>query len=304
MLKNRNELGVNLKYLLINETDKKYGLWVNTVGSQFIQRNWSLYPAVGHPDGYAFDPKKGRVLHEYQLVYITKGRGLFMDKSKSVTQICKGRLILLLPKQWHTYHPCQETGWDEYYIGFEGPIMDNIIKESFFFQKSQVLEIGFNEELISLYCRALEVAEADKVSSQQYLAGIVLHMLGIILSVSKNKLFEVGEVEQKMERAKSIMVENVFKEINLEDLASELNFSYSWFRKVFKDYTGYAPAKYFQELKLRRAKQLLIETSLSVKEIIFMLGYNNAEHFFALFKNNTGYTPTQYRSVMINGVEL
>ena len=99
------------------------------------------------------------------------------------------------------------------------------------------------------------------------------------------------------------MVENVFKDINLEDLALELNFSYSWFRKVFKDYTGYAPAKYFQELKLRRAKQLLIETSLSVKEIIFMLGYNNTEHFFALFKNNTGYTPMQYRSIMINGAE-
>ena len=49
------------------------------------------------------------------------------------------------------------------------------------------------------------------------------------------------------------MNENVFKDVDPEELAMKLNISYSWFRKVFKDYTGYAPAKYFQELKLRKA---------------------------------------------------
>ena len=49
----------------------------------------------------------------------------------------------------------------------------------------------------------------------------------------------------------------------------KLNISYSWFRKVFKDYTGYAPAKYFQELKLRKAKQLLVGTSQVCQGNIF-----------------------------------
>ena len=89
----------------------------------------------------------------------------------------------------------------------------------------------------------------------------------MILSISKNKIFEVGDVDQKIEQAKIIMNENVFKDIDPEELAMKLNISYSWFRKVFKDYTGYAPAKYFQELKLRKAKQLLVGTSHSVKEI-------------------------------------
>ena len=74
------------------------------------------------------------------------------------------------------------------------------------------------------------------------------------------------------------------------------DFSYSWFRKVFKDYTGYAPAKYFLELKLRKAKQLLVGTSRSVKEISFLLGYKSTEHFFSLFKKHTDFTPLEYRS--------
>ena len=75
-----------------------------------------------------------------------------------------------------------------------------------------------------------------------------------------------------------------------------LNISYSWFRKTFKKYTGYSPAKYFQELKLRKAKQILINTSYPVKEICFMIGYTSTEHFSNLFKKNTGLTPLEYRS--------
>lgn len=246
--------------------------------------------------GLFFNTQKGRVLREYQFVYITKGRGVFASENTPEKPLCRGRLIVLFPGQWHTYHPYRQTGWNEYYIGFEGPVIDNLMKNGFLSKDNQVLEVGLNEELVSLFSRALEIAEADKISSQQYLAGIVLHMMGMILSVSKNKIFEIGDIDQKIEQAKIIMNENVFNNIDPEELAMRLNISYSWFRKVFRDYTGYAPAKYFQELKLRKAKQLLLSTSQSVKEISFMLAYKSTEHFFASFKKRTGFTPLEYRS--------
>lgn len=295
MTKDYNDLGVEFKYLIVNDMDQKYGLWVNTVGFQSIQPN-SPYPLKDHPSGYFFNAQKGRVLREYQLVYITKGRGLFSSETTQEKQVCKGRLMVLFPDQWHTYHPYQQTGWNEYYIGFEGPVIDELVSNGFLSKDNQVLEVGLNEELASLFSRALNIAEGDKISCQQYLAGIVLHMVGMILSISKNKIFEVGDVDQKIEQAKIIMNENVFKDVDPEELAMKLNISYSWFRKVFKDYTGYAPAKYFQELKLRKAKQLLVGTSQSVKEISFILNYKSTEHFFSLFKKRTSFTPLEYRS--------
>ena len=300
MTKSFNDLGVEFKYLIVNDKDHQFGLWVNTVGFQAIQPN-SPYPLKDHPSGYFFNTLKGRVLPEYQIVYITKGRGLFASDSTPERQVCKGRLMILFPGQWHTYHPLQQTGWNEYYIGFEGGIIDNLIKNSFITKENQLLEVGLNEELVSLFSRALEIAEADKISAQQYLSGIVLHMIGIILSASKNKIFEMGDVDQKIEQAKIIMNENVLKNVDPEELAMKLNISYSWFRKVFKDYTGYAPAKYFQELKLRKAKQLLVGTSQSVKEISFMLDYKSTEHFFSLFKKRTGFTPLEYRAYARGG---
>lgn len=286
---------VEFKYLIVNDNDRKFGMWVNTVGFQCIPPH-SHYPLTNHPSGYYFNVEKGRVLHEYQLIYIVKGRGLVQTDTTPEKQVSRGRLMLIFPEQWHTYRPYFQTGWNEYYIGFEGPVIDTLARNNFISRDNQVLEVGLSEELETLYTRAIKIAEADKVSAQQYLSGIVMHMLGLVLSVSKNKIYEVGNVDQKIEQAKILMNEHVDGDIDAEQLAMQLNISYSWFRKVFKDYTGYGPARYFQELKLRKAKKLLIGTSQSVKEITYRLGYKSTEHFFQLFKKHTGFTPMEYRA--------
>ena len=153
--------------------------------------------------------------------------------------------------------------------------------------------MGLNEELGSLFSRALEITEADRMASQQQLGGIVLYMIGMILSISKND--NASTVNSKIKQAKIVMNENVFKEINPEELAAELCIGYSNFRKTFKEYTGFATAKYFRLLKLHKAKQLLIESSYSVKEISFMLGCESTKHFNALFKKYFEFTPLKYR---------
>ena len=76
-----NDPGADFKYLIVNERDKRFGLSVTTVGFQAI-RAGSVYPPRNHPDAYYFTAQKGRVLHEYQLVYITKGRSLYRRSSR------------------------------------------------------------------------------------------------------------------------------------------------------------------------------------------------------------------------------
>ncbi len=89
-----NDLGIDFKYLLVNERDKKFGLTVNTVGFQPIPPH-SLYPSTEHPKNYCFHPGKGRILSEYQIVYISKGKGSFSSKSTRRTSITKGQAMVL-----------------------------------------------------------------------------------------------------------------------------------------------------------------------------------------------------------------
>jgi AraC-like DNA-binding protein len=94
-----------------------------------------------------------------------------------------------------------------------------------------------------------------------------------------------------------IILENINKEIDIHEIASNLGTSYSWFRKVFKEYTGFAPSQYFQELKLRKSKELLIESNLSVKEIAYHLNFSSYEYFLSFFKKRVGLTPLEYRNM-------
>ena len=291
-----NDLGIDFKYLLVNDRDRKFGLTVNTVGFQPIAPH-SLYPSTEHPKNYYFRPGKGRILSEYQLVYISKGKGYFTSESTKRITISKGQIILLFPGQWHTYAPSKETGWNEYYIGFQGKIIEHIISHEFFRLDNQIIDVGVNEDLVNLFSTAIKIAKDEKIGSQQNLAGIVFNILGTILSLAQNKYFETKESAQKIERAKVIMFENIQKNIDIKEIAANLGISYSLFRKVFKEYTGYAPANYFQELKLRKAKELLSETNHSIKQIAYELNFSSYEYFLSFFKKKVNMTPMEYRNM-------
>lgn len=286
------------EYLIANENDLRFNAVVKAIGSQRIAPH-SEYPLKTHPADYFFDPAKGRVLHEWQLLYITQGQGEFRSAHTHSVPIDKGTVILLRPGELHSYRPSATTGWIEHYIGFEGETFDRMLHLLGFDKGCQLWKIGLNNELTRLYERAFEIASDKKIAPQPLLTGIVCHMLGLLNYAVRNhtgKPTTDRRLEQAIEKAKIIMEERVAEELDLHELASELNLSYSWFRKTFKEYTGYAPAKYFQQLKLRRAERMLAETQLSIKEIAYSLGYKSTEHFFALFKRNSGFTPSAYRN--------
>lgn len=289
-----NDLGVDFKYLIVSEKDKKFGLTINTVGFQPIAPN-TVYPSPDHPKSYYFNPAKGRILSEYQFVYISKGRGTFVSDNTKKVNITKGQVIILFPGQWHTYSPKKDTGWNEYYIGFEGRIIDKIVENEFISPSNQVLDVGVNEDLVNLFSTAIRIAKEYKTAAQQNLAGIVFNIFGSMLSLAQNKNFETKDTTQKVERAKVIMLENIHRDVDIQGIAKNLGISYSLFRKEFKEYTGYAPSQYYQELKLRKAKELIIETNLPIKEVSYKLNFSSYEYFLSFFKKRVGLTPMEYR---------
>ena len=148
--------------MLESGRDMLWGLTVSTVGHLHIEPdtsypNWSL-----HPNKYLFSTEKGRVLDEYQLLYISHGTGYFISKSCKKTEIHAGSLFFLFPGEWHNFSPYKETGWHEHWIGFKGMNMDNRYENGFFNKSAPVFDIGYNTEIISLYDRAIKTAQEQK----------------------------------------------------------------------------------------------------------------------------------------------
>ena len=94
--KSRNHIMQRSKYLVASKRDKAWGLTVSTVGLEEVLPE-EPYPTRGHAEGYYFNTDKGRVLQEYQLIYIASGEGLLSTSHAKNIHIREGDAFFLFP---------------------------------------------------------------------------------------------------------------------------------------------------------------------------------------------------------------
>lgn len=82
----------------------------------------------------------------------------------------------------------------------------------------------------------------------------------------------------------------------LEPLAQTLNVSPFYLSKLFKEETGDTFINYLTSMRLEKAKKLLKDSSMIIKEITAGVGYNDQNYFSKLFKQRFGVSPTEYRA--------
>lgn len=281
-------------YITASEEDLQWGIHLNVAGFASIQPQ-TIYPPTQHPSGYYFTWKNGRILNEYQVNFITEGAGVFETKD-GVYNINAGSVIFLYPGMWHRYRPLKNSGWKEHYIGFNGQFADHLFNNNQFFSKKQpVVHVGFQERILRPFYSIIDEVKEEKPGYQQVCSGLLIQMLGTILSAVKNKEFEGKDIEKKIRRAKVYFRDNINKTVNVEELASELNIGYSYFRKTFKRFTGISPVQYHLQLRVQKAKELLVCTDKSVKEIALELGFQSIFYFTRIYKKKMGVNPTDER---------
>lgn len=285
----------SLKYLTIGPNDWDWGLVVTTVGRQSIAPN-AHYPAMQqHPDSYYFKPQNGRVLDEFQMVYINEGSGFFESQSIPRRKVEAGTVIFLFPGERHNYAPNQQSGWSEYWIGFRGRIAERIISAGFFSRKNALLNIGISNSLIALYRDAIQLADRESIGCQQILAGIAAHMLGTVFYKNINNGDGVNRTEEIINDARQMMRERVHHSLRAEDIADSLGVGYSWFRQSFKRITGISPAQYISRLLISRAKEILVSEQQTISDTAYTLGFESVGQFSTLFRKIEGITPRQFR---------
>lgn len=96
-------------------------------------------------------------------------------------------------------------------------------------------------------------------------------------------------------QARKYIKGNFREELNLSDLAQELNVSTGYLSTLFKEVMGIGFSEYIKELKIEEAKELLRKSNVKIYKISEMVGYNNPYYFSRVFKRSTGRTPSEYR---------
>lgn len=108
-------------YFPVSDHDLAIGFYLTGAGTERVGCH-QPYPLPSHPKMYEFSWESGRVLPEYQFVYISSGRGEFESHQSGPVAIRAGMAMLLMPDVWHRYRPDVKTGWTEYWVSFNGAL--------------------------------------------------------------------------------------------------------------------------------------------------------------------------------------
>jgi YesN/AraC family two-component response regulator len=102
-------------------------------------------------------------------------------------------------------------------------------------------------------------------------------------------------IEEKIARVKEYIQRNYHTQVYLNDAAKIVFLSPKYLSRVFLKVTGQGFNHFKLSCKIDKAKELLKQSSLTIEQISYQLGYQNIESFVRIFKKFTGKRPTQFR---------
>jgi transcriptional regulator GlxA family with amidase domain len=104
-----------------------------------------------------------------------------------------------------------------------------------------------------------------------------------------------GVLQPKLTEAVSLMEANIEEPLSTDEIAQLSGLSRRQLERLFKQYLGSLPSRYYLELRLKRARQLLLDTNHSIVQVGLMCGFSSGSHFSTAFGALFGNTPREER---------
>jgi AraC family transcriptional regulator len=109
-------------------------------------------------------------------------------------------------------------------------------------------------------------------------------------------------VQAAVERVIANMWDRYDEPLSLGDMADVAIFSRFYFSRIFRSVTGTSPGRFLTAIRLYKAKNLLLETTMSVTDISYQVGYNSPGTFSSRFTRSVGIPPARYRYLSLAGI--
>lgn len=261
-----------------------------------------------------FQHIKRKIENEFVLIMCTKG-ALHMDIGGNRYDIGTNQCALLLPGIEHSgykpstggvsYYWCHFTIWgDDYKILDEeeaaaqlqyvksnpGTPHDQYIIPEVMLMKS-------SERVILQFRQLLDAAEQEFYSG--YLVHYALSLLGLEITTNFVMNFDIANTSTTYKHIVKIMEwikAHYTEDLNVTRVAEEFHYHPGYISSVFKKYSGKSLLEYINRTKIDAAKERLLSSNESIKQIAAGLGFSDDKYFMKLFKRLEGTTPSKYRN--------
>ena len=249
-----------------------------------------------------------------RLYYVTKGHARIVLPDR-VQELTPGHLYLIPAFTTHSYE-CEGL-FEHYYIHiYEDAQSDSGFLEDFIFPievpakdidlalfkrlceinptmrlpQSNPMSYDNNPMLLQSIAKNKQRILCDRVESR----GILYQLTARFLKDAQPKS-ETGD--DRIQKCLTYIRKNINQNIKIDTLAEIVCLSRDHLIRLFKKETGLTPVQYISNKKMEKAQLLLVSGNMSIKEIAFMLSYEDHSYFNRLFKKATGLSPMEYRRI-------
>lgn len=244
----------------------------------------------------------------WELCYVESGT-VFLDMDNEKHKLFENEIMLIAPNTIHSYFSDSGNETKVFVICFESSsrLLKSMGEIRFFAdaEKGESLK-RIISECKKTFCfdedGAMKLLENPAFGGVQAILVQLEYLLISLLrtlSTEKNREVVFLNADTFYESITDVIIEflkaNVEKKLTLKEICAKVNYSSSFLCKKFKAQTGETMIEFFNRLKIEEAKKRLVDTEKAVAAISLELGFSEVKYFGAIFKKNTGLSPTEYR---------
>lgn len=232
--------------------------------------------------------------NDYQLLYIANGKAHFLINGNKI-EAEKGSVILYSPKDSQEYIYYLDENPDIYWIHFSGSDPQKIIDDSNIIFKRKINILKRHDYIIIMdkIIQEIQKKEIDYLN----MCNLYIKQLFLLIKRSTDENTYINNnINKEIQNILDSFEENYNKPLFIAEYAKNHNISICWLIKLFKQQVGITPKDYLINIRLNKAKELLITSEYTINEIAEIVGYEDALYFSRLFKKRIGMSPTQYKN--------
>lgn len=250
----------------------------------------------------------------WEFVYVENGR-VIVNADDETYIVKKGEMICHKPFEFHTIKPYESGAKviifcfysdNEYMEYFNNKII--AINQR---QKQYLNDIVNMGKAIFLSKAPLDIArdggmdvspDSSPLNEQFVKNSIELLIISLLSANTTEKQSRVSLYEHVTERETltqniiKYLNENTDKQLSLKEISKQFSYSLSSIKRIFKEETGSSIITFFNNIRMERAKEMLLRSKMSIEGIAASLGFSNSYYFSTSFKKNFGESPSKFRT--------
>ena len=238
---------------------------------------------------FTSDNPEGR--NDYYLLYVVRG-SMRVSADGMKDRIAESGSIFIFPP--HTHYTYTYEGGDtlDYlWAHFTGSFANDLIKEC---SLTPLPYFGHSEDSGRVSEGFKRLFDAFELKKPLYERSAALYLEEILLDLSSATANNAlpCPIESSLRYIHSAYNQS----ISIPTLAAMENLSNSRYIVVFERHTGLSPTAYINALRIKTAKELLLSTDMSIKQVGLSVGYSDPHFFSRVFKKQIGISPVEYKN--------